>query len=93
MKNNLKFNPQSLLIIALIILASLSRLIPHLDNFSPIGAVSLFGAAFFKDKWKAFLVPISATWASDLFLNNIIYSKYFQNYFIVKYFEYMHQMI
>ncbi len=80
MKNNLKFNPQSLLIIALIILASLSRFIPHLHNFSPIGAVSLFGAALFKDKWKAFLVPISATWASDLFLNNIIYSKYFSEF-------------
>ena len=71
MKNNFKFNPQTLIVISFIILASLSRFIPHIHNFSPIGAISLFGAAFFKSKWKAFLVPISATWISDLFLNNI----------------------
>ena len=80
MKNNFKFNPQTLIIISFIILASLSRFIPHIQNFSPIGAISLFGAAFFKSKWKAFLIPISATWISDLFLNNIIYSEYYSGF-------------
>ena len=80
MKNNFKFNPQTLVVISFIILASLSRFIPHIHNFSPIGAISLFGAAFFKSKWKAFLIPISATWISDLFLNNMIYSEYYSGF-------------
>ena len=74
MKNNLQFKPRTLVLVGIILLASLSRLIPHIPNFSPIGAISLFGVAFFKEKWKAFLIPISATWVSDLFINNIVYS-------------------
>ena len=80
MKNNLKFKPQTLVLISIILIASLSRLIPHMPNFSPIGAISLFGAAFFKEKWKAFFIPILATWLSDLFINNIIYSNYNSNF-------------
>ena len=80
MKNNFKFNPKALILIGIIFIASLSRLIPHIPNFSPLGAISLFGAAFFKEKWKAILVPISATWVSDLFINNIIYSHYNLNF-------------
>ena len=30
-------------IIALILLASFSRIIPHAPNFTPIGAIALFG--------------------------------------------------
>ena len=80
MKNNLKFNPQTLVLIAIIFLASISRLIPHMPNFSPIGAISLFGAAFFKQKWKAFLIPVLSIWISDLFINNIIYADYYPTF-------------
>ncbi len=80
MKNNLKFNPKNLVLIAIIILASLSRLIPHVPNFSPLGAISLFGAAFFKQKWKAFLIPIVSTWCSDLLINNIYYAEYHSSF-------------
>ena len=80
MNNNLKFNPQTLILIAIILLAALSRLIPHIPNFSPIGAISLFGAAFFKQRWKAFLIPVLSIWVSDLFINNIIYSDYYPTF-------------
>lgn len=64
----------------LIVLCSFSRIIPHIPNFSPLGAMGLFGAAYFTKKWQAFLIPIAATWISDLFINNVIYSQYYPSF-------------
>jgi hypothetical protein len=62
------------LTIALIILAAVSRLIPHPLNFTPIAAMGLFGAAYLPKRWMAFVVPFSALFLSDLVLNNGIYN-------------------
>ncbi len=59
----------------MILLAALSRLLPHPPNFTPIGALALFGAAYFHRKELAFAVPLVAMWVSDLILNNAIYAK------------------
>lgn len=64
------------ILLALILLAAFSRMIPHLPNFSPLGAIGLFGAAYFSKKWQALIVPVAAIWLSDLFLNNILYARY-----------------
>jgi hypothetical protein len=64
------------IIIGFIVFAALARLLPHAYNFTPIGAIALFGAAYFTSKKWAFLVPISALFISDLILNNFIYSAY-----------------
>ena len=44
--------------------------------FSPLGAIVLFGAAHLTKKWQVFLIPLLATWLSDLFINNVIYAQY-----------------
>lgn len=75
-KMQLRFGVVCLFILA----AAFSRLVPHLGNFSPLGAIGLFGAAHFSKKWQAFLIPILATWLSDLFLNNIIYTRYYPEF-------------
>jgi len=67
---------QALLIIGLIVLAVLSRLLPHPPNFTPLAAIALFGAAYFSNKKWAFVVPIMAWWLSDLLLNATIYAEY-----------------
>lgn len=68
-------------VITLIVLfAALSRLIPHPSNFAPIGAMALFGAAYYSKRYIAFLVPILAMWISDLILNNVIYGSYFDHF-------------
>ncbi|NOT77145.1 MAG: hypothetical protein HOP08_19650 [Cyclobacteriaceae bacterium] len=64
----------------MILLAAFSRIIPHMSNFSPLGAIGLFGAAYFTRKWQAFLIPILATWLSDLFINNVIYAQYYPTF-------------
>ena len=54
---------------ALVLLAALSRMLPHPPNFTPIAGMALFGAAHFSRRWMAFLVPLLAFWLSDLFIN------------------------
>lgn len=51
-----------------ILIAALSRFLPHLPNFTPIAAMALFGGAFLPDKKSAFLIPFAAMFLSDLFL-------------------------
>lgn len=75
-KINLRFS----VLCAMILLAAFSRIIPHMPNFSPLGAIGLLGAAYFAKKWQSFLIPIAATWVSDLFINNVIYVQYYPKF-------------
>jgi hypothetical protein len=50
---------------ALIVVAALSRLLPHPPNFAPIGAIALFGGAMFRDVRLAVAVPLAAMLLSD----------------------------
>ncbi len=70
------FSPRFWVLTLLILGAVFSRLLPHPPNFSPIAASALFGAAFFPKRWQAFLIPIGATFLSDLVLNQVIYAQY-----------------
>jgi len=71
-----KINISYGVIILLILFASFSRIIPHMPNFTPIGAIALFGGAYLKNKYHAFLIPIASLWLSDLILNNFIFTFY-----------------
>lgn len=51
----------------LILLAVLSRLLPHPPNFAPITAIALFGGVYL-DRKHTFLVPIAAMLISDYFI-------------------------
>ena len=73
-----KINLSYIGIIGLILLASFSRIIPHISNFTPIGAIALFGGAYFKNKIHSFIIPILSLWISDLLINNYILSNYEQ---------------
>ncbi len=71
-----KVNLQFGVITLMILLAAISRLLPHPPNFTAVGAMGLFGAAFFNRKVFAFLIPLVAMFLTDLFLNNVIYAQY-----------------
>jgi len=49
-----------LVLTSMILLAALSRLLPHPPNFSPIEAVALFGGAYFAKRTWAVAVPLIA---------------------------------
>lgn len=52
---------------SLIVLAALSRLLPHLPNVAPIAAMALFGGVYL-DKKHTFVVPLAALLISDYFI-------------------------
>jgi hypothetical protein len=54
-------------IYALLVLAALSRLLPHPANFTPIGALGLFAGALLPRR-TGWLVPIAALLLSDLII-------------------------
>ena len=60
---------------AIVFLAGATRIFPHPPNFSPILAITLFGAAHFSKKWQAILIPMLTVWLSDLIINNFVYSN------------------
>lgn len=55
-------------IIFLVLAAALSRLVPHIPNFTPIAAIGLMAASYFKKNHFAFVVPILAMLISDFFI-------------------------
>ena len=52
-------------ILTAIFIAAAMRLIPHPPNFSPIGAMALFGGAYFGRRALAFAAPLGALLLSD----------------------------
>jgi hypothetical protein len=76
-----KVNTRNTVLILTIIAAGAFRLVSYkypyvLSNFNPVGAIALFGGAYFTDKWKAYLVPLLALFVSDLFLNHFYSGKW-----------------
>ena len=77
----LNLSPRTTVLVAMILLAAAFRLVQSspvfsiLSNLTPFGAMALFGGHYFKDKWKAVLVPVAALWLSDIFLNRFYYNS------------------
>ena len=71
-----KINLNYVGVLALILFALFSRIIPHMPNFTPVGAIALFGGAYLNNKYHAFLVPIISLWVSDIIINNFLLSLY-----------------
>lgn len=59
---------QLLALVFMVLVAAFSRLIPHPWNFTAIGAMALFGGAYFPSKKQSLLIPIAALILSDLVL-------------------------
>lgn len=62
------FTPRFLFVTTAILVAAISRLLPHPYNFTPIAAMALFGAVYFENKVVAFIVPLIAMFLSDVAL-------------------------
>ena len=66
MKEN--HNTRFLVLAGMVLAAAIARLLRHPWNFTPIGAIALFGGAQFASKHAAFLLPLAALFLGDLFL-------------------------
>ena len=67
------FNARFWSLVAITLTAAITRLLPHPPNFTPIGAMALFGGVYFVRKETAFLVPLAAMFLSDLVLGMTLY--------------------
>jgi len=62
-----KFKLARIILLAILIAGAAGlRLVPHPPNFTPIGALALFGGACFRGRRAAFLVPLTALFLGDL---------------------------
>jgi len=76
-----KINTRNIVLILMIAAAGAFRLVSYkypyvLSNFTPVGAIALFGGAYFTDKWKAYLVPLLTLFVSDIILNHFYSGKW-----------------
>jgi hypothetical protein len=81
--SHIKFNPRNIILLTMILLITLLRLLVTFNsdalsfaNFSSIGAVALFGGAYFKNDIKAMLFPLLSLFLSDFILANTIFKEY-----------------
>lgn len=80
MSSQQKINTRNAVLILMIVFAVAMRLVSYkfqfLSNFTPVGAVALFGGAYFNDKWKAYLVPLLTLFLSDIAINYLYTGKF-----------------
>src|ERR1017187_9364765 len=77
-----KINARFGIICLMILAAAFSRLILHPWNFTPIGAMAIFGAAYFSNRLIAFGIPLLALWLSDIVLYNTVYPAYHTGFWL-----------
>ena len=83
---------RTLLIMGMILFAAIIRIAPHPWNLTPIGATALFSGALVKDRRLAFLFPLLALLAGDLFigfhkLTLVVYASFLLNVLIGRFLE------
>lgn len=47
------------------------------SNFTPVGAMAIFGGAYFGQRWKAFAFPLLTLFLGDLIIHTVIYKGEF----------------
>jgi hypothetical protein len=77
------FNPRTTVLFIFIFLTASLRVIFNfnheispLANYSPLGAMALFGGAYFNRRWKAFAFPLLMLFISDFILHQTVFKKY-----------------
>ncbi len=54
--------------VVLLVLGIACRLLPHVNNFTPVAAIALFAGFFFQRKLVALAIPLAIMFVSDAFL-------------------------
>jgi hypothetical protein len=61
-------HPRAALVTGIVLAAAALRIAPHPLNFAPIGALALFGGAYFSSKRAAIVVPMVSLLVGDIFV-------------------------
>ena len=75
-----KINPRTIVLLAFMIAVAAIRVVFSLEpnmspiaTFTPLGAMALFGGAYFQKSFKAYLFPLLTLWFGDIILNRVSY--------------------
>src|SRR5215212_1966971 len=78
-----KIKPGTATLLLIIVLVGIIRVIFNFNydispiaNFSPLGAMAIFGGAYFDRRWKAFLFPLLTLFISDFILHQTVFKSY-----------------
>lgn len=78
-----KFNPRNILLLVIIVVVAAIRTATNfspnmgpLANFTPLGAIALFGGTYFTGKVKPFALPLLTLFVSDVVLSLTVYKQY-----------------
>lgn len=77
-----QINIRFIVLLIITILVGFFRVFSHkmnlgsMANFTPIGAMAIFGGSYFRDYTKAYLFPILTLFLSDIILMQVFYSEY-----------------
>ncbi len=78
-----KINPRTIILLITICVVAILRLITNftdhlgpISNFTPIGAMALFGGAYFTGKVKPFIFPLFSLFISDVVLSFTVLSQF-----------------
>jgi hypothetical protein len=75
-----KTNTRTIVLIFIIIAITIIRLLTYkyqaMSNFTPVGAVAIFGGVYFTDKWKAYLVVLLTLILSEVVINHFYTSQW-----------------
>ncbi len=68
------------LAIGFIVVAALSRLLPHLPNFTAMESLALFAGAYLGWKVIAYAIPVLLWYGTDFVINNTISRPFFSDH-------------
>ena len=81
--STIKFNPRNVVLLLIIIVIAAIRVFNNystemtaLANYSPLVAITLFGAAYFKGRMQPLIFPLMAIFLSDIILFATVYKQY-----------------
>src|ERR1700712_3858201 len=75
-----KINTRNVILALVIVAAACVRLLTLkfqvLSNFTPVGAIAIFGGVYFNEKWKAYLIVLLTFFVSDVIINHSYTSQW-----------------
>ncbi|SEP15867.1 DUF6580 family putative transport protein [Mucilaginibacter sp. AW1-7] len=70
---------RNIILILMIVVAAAFRLITfkykELSNFTPVGAIAVFGGVYFTEKWKGYVTVLLTLFTTDIIINYLYTSK------------------
>ena len=70
---------RNVVLILMIMVAAAFRLLAFkykdLSNFTPVGAIAIFGGVYFTEKWKGYLTVLLTLFTTDIIVNYLYTSK------------------